>query len=105
MVLQLVNIYEWINQVGSSLSNSYFVISCVATVFKFDAGLVGLFLSLGYGTRDKKQKDVPSFVKTTSNIFIWMAGAFSLITLIVTFHELHAKAIGVVWVILLVMIG
>ncbi len=103
--LQGLNIMEWVSQIGPSFSNGYFVISLIATVMKFDAAIAGILLGLGYQTRTAKDRDIPAFIKTTAEIFIFVAGAFSLTTLIVTFSEMHSNAFGVMWVILLVMIG
>ena len=105
LAIQFLNIFEWVTQIGTTLSGSYFVISIIATFIKLDAGLCGLLMGAFYRQRDLKQRKIPSFIKTTALIMIYVAGAFSVTTLFVTLHEMNTKAFGVVWIVLLAMVG
>ena len=92
-------------QVGGSLSNAYYVWSVFATVLKIDAGIFGVMLSVLYQTRKPNNRNVPGFISTTAQIFMWLGGALSIVTLIVTIHEMHNNTFGVVWTVLLILLG
>jgi hypothetical protein len=105
MLVQCVNVIEWVTQIGPSLSNGFMCLSLIAMVLKFDAGICGYLLAMAYSERRSNDRNIPAFVKTMAKIFIWIAGAFSIITLIFTIKEMHQHLFGVVWSILLLMVG
>ena len=104
VILQILNIYEWLWEIQPTLNTIYLVYAMLSTAFKIDLTIVGVVLSLIYKEKLGGQI-ISKNIKATVHFFFILGGLFTVIQLIVTVLCMHQYTFSVIWTLLLLMVG
>ena len=105
ILLQALNIYEWLWEIQPHLNTVYLVYAMIATAFKFDLTILGVALSVIYQNRPVEATPISHNVRATVVSFYVLGGLFTLVQLIVTILAMHQYTFSVLWTMLLLMVG
>ena len=105
ILLQTLNIYEWLWEIQPNLNTIYLVYAMVATAFKFDLVILGIALSIIYEKKPVEATKISENVKVTVKFFYILGGFFTLVQLIITVLAMHQYTFSVLWTMLLLMVG